>query len=352
MMTEYEWRMSTAGPKRKRSSLWGAQCMLPSRSRRVFHDRFFQHFLLLCSLTAAILLPVMIGERPGNQIYEFEESPQQRMDVRKVEEISYELPMGLNSSRQFFDRGDMLHGKMLLMDRMHTLPSDIPPPNTAAIAKQGNGMIPVRSLSVKSGWETIEALSELFGQLRQSGAEGLYVWEGIVTSHQQRIMLLDSVRERMRVCSPEKAVEEARNIHDLPGNGEMLLEYTVEIRQLDSATRMPSDMLLDETKQGQRLLQLAWRYGFIRSSAEHPYRFRYVGKAHAKAMTYLGLDLKEYLEWMHQKEQLVIYHDGKPQYLILCTPMREDYCAFDLPEECSYEISMDNTGYALAACVL
>ena len=77
-----------------------------------------------------------------------------------------------------------------------------------------------------------------------------------------------------------------------------------------------------------------------------------MGKAHAAAMTYLDLDLCDYLDWLHQKGQLVICDGDRPVYLILCVPLSGDYAAFDLPVNSTFEVSLDNTGYALAACTL
>jgi len=130
----------------------------------------------------------------------------------------------------------------------------------------------------------------------------------------------------------------------------------VELRFRTGESGQPDERPLSETRQGQALLRTAWRYGFVRTQphgkGSAPYRFRYVGNAHATAMTYLDLPLKEYLEWLHQKETLTISEEGRVKYLILCKPMKSAYVEFDIPANAACEVSLDNMGYAVAACTL
>ena len=143
---------------------------------------------------------------------------------------------------------------------------------------------------------------------------------------------------------------------DAPAGGELILENTVEIRLRTEYADLPDERRPEETTEGQTLLQLAWRYGFVRTqpngTGNHAWRFRYVGKAHAAAMTYLDLDLESYLNWLHEKQVLTIYSGGKPQYFITCRPVEGRYVDFQLPSGAEVELSLDNTGYAVAACVL
>ena len=132
---------------------------------------------------------------------------------------------------------------------------------------------------------------------------------------------------------------------DWPGQGSLLSEYTIEIKQTNG-------LPLQETIQGQQFLQLCWRYGFIRESQKNQARFRFVGKAHAAAITYLDLELESYLKWLHEKQVITISSGGRPQYVIFSRKMQGDYAVFDLPEEATYEISLDNMGYAVVACTL
>ena len=148
------------------------------------------------------------------------------------------------------------------------------------------------------------------------------------------------------VCSGEVKKFFVEPVLQGQGIGARLLEYAVEIR-----LRSAPDMPLENSRQGQALLQQAWRHGFVRTNPQsRPFRFRYVGKAHATAMTYLDVNFGEYLNWMHQKGSLAVSTEGELRYLILCQPVTDDHASFSLPVDARCEVSLDNTGYALAAC--
>lgn len=353
LMTECEWRKQ-ARLTRQRPTWWGAQCIYPfARKMRVLHDRSFHRFMLMISVLTALLIPLLIAETAEEEFVDATiHSDGQGVNARQVNAISYVMPENLAYVNSNFSYDQLLRGKMLLLDEAHPLPQDISAPDTASIAKVGNGMVPVRSLSIKTGRETINALMELFVQLRQKGVDGIYVWQGSTTRKQQKNLLIQQMRQLMDAHSPEEAARMAYQMADIPGTGDLLQEYAVELRFVDGITHQPDERALEDTPQGQTVLQLAWRYGFVRTDTNHPYRFRYVGKAHATAMTYLDLCFADYLEWLHQKGVIVVSAGGQPQYLIMCKPLTGKYIAFDIPVGASYEISLDNTGYAMAACTL
>lgn len=242
----------------------------------------------------------------------------------------------------------------MLLDEEHPLPDGAPAPNTMSVATYGKGMVPVNGLSVKSGRDTIQALAELFASLRSEDVSGLCVWSGTLTRTEQaasqaqaalryaaQMSLEDAVRKTLAQDTPVSAAEQRR-------------DDTVEIRLIAGISEDPDPRPLDDTQQGRALLRLAWRSGFIRREPEgegaSAFRFRYVGKAHATAMTYLDLTLEEYLEWLHEKGALAVQEDGRLKYLILCKPLSGTHVAFDLPQEAAVEASFDNDGYAIVAC--
>lgn len=60
LMTEREWRRQAARAKPPRSVCWGAQCVLPAeKTQKTAEDRSFSVFLLLLSLSAALVMPVL-----------------------------------------------------------------------------------------------------------------------------------------------------------------------------------------------------------------------------------------------------------------------------------------------------
>jgi hypothetical protein len=109
---------------------------------------------------------------------------------------------------------------------------------------------------------------------------------------------------------------------------------------------------LETFPEGRKLLQTAWRYGFAVDQRQGRWLLRYVGKAHAAAMVFLDVDLAEYLHLLHEKRILQVRRDDSTTYLIFCQPAEDEYVEFLLPKNVKYEVSLDNLGYALAACAV
>lgn len=343
LMTEYEWRQAIQCVTKARPDWWGAQCIYPRKKRKWRCSRSFRLSLVIISLIAAVLLQLHFSPQPQEVFADYVPAAVTPVEPRKVSAISYQLPLGMVYHKQAFPREQLLRGSMLLIDQEHPLPDELLPPNTVSIAQYSAGMVPVRSLKIRSGYKIIDALEKLFDKVRSAGAKSLSVYRGTISSAQQQQALVQKTREYMQMYPPEEAIQRSVALYEWPGTSSLLLENTVEIGTFDGSA-------LEATKDGQALLQLCWREGFVRESAHMPFRFRYVGKAHATAMTYLDLNLPEYLQWLHQKGILTVSAGGKLQYLILCQPIHNGYATFDLPECEQIELSMDNTGYALAAC--
>lgn len=358
LMTEREWRRQAARAKPPRPVCWGAQCVLPAQKRKKLRDdRSFSVFLLLLSLSAALAIP-MLTPRTVRQEYPQATAAQstEGVQARAVSAVSYELPVGMETQTVTYTYEQLLRGGLMLLDGEHPLPGGAPAPNTMSVAAYGKGMVPVNGLSVKSGRDTIEALAKLFAGLRAEGVSGLCVWSGTLTRseqaaaqaqaalrHASEMPLEDAVRKALAQDTPVSAAEQRR-------------DDTVEIRLIAGGSKDPDPRPLDDTEEGRALIRLAWRSGFIRREPEgegaSAFRFRYVGKAHATAMTYLDLRLEEYLEWLHQKGVLAVQEDGRLKYLILCKPLTGTHIAFDVPAGASVEASFDNDGYAVVACTL
>ncbi len=356
LMTEREWRRQAARAKPPRPGCWGAQCVLPAqRRRKLREDRAFSVFLLLLSLSAALAMP-MLTPRAVRQQYPQATAVQSAEDVqaRAVSAVSYELPEGLEMQSVTYTREQLLRGGLMLLDGEHPLPDGAPAPNTMSIAAYGKGMVPVNGLSVKSGRDTIEALAELFASLRVEGISGLCVWSGTMTRSQQAAAQAQSALRYASQMPLEDAVRKALAQDTPVSAAEQQQDDTVEIRLIAGGSEDPDPRPLDSSQQGRALLRLAWRSGFIRREPggidAAAFRFRYVGKAHATAMTYLDLTLEEYIRWLHQKGVLAVREDGRLKYLILCKPLTGTHIAFDVPKGTRVEASFDNDGYAVVAC--
>lgn len=343
LMTEYQWRKLYLRSGCRRSKCWGAQCIYPRGIRKWCGRRGGRIWLLACAVMISVGMIRGYPPMPEVPCLSVSHTASSRMQVRTVKEIHYVQPEDLLCRQQIWTRQQLVRGSMLWVDETHALPVDYYPPNTASIAQYGKGNVPVRSLKVRCSEETIDALQMMFHFLREKGADNLFVCQGTLSAAQQKQAFLQQGRQLMQFYTPDEAAMLMDERVDRPGTGSLLLGNTVDIQSGDGSN-------LAECPQGQMLLRWCWRFGFVRERKDRPDRFRYVGKAHATAMTYLDLDLKAYLEWLHLKECLCVYEDGQLRHLILCQPMKGDYAVFQLPECRNVEVSMDNMGYALAAC--
>ena len=357
IVTEREWLRQAARARGAKPRCWGAQCVV-SRRQTLKDDKAFRALLLLTSLVTALAMPWLQPAPKAPAVYPTASVArvESRPSVRTVREVAYAAPVGLLYQQHTYTREQLLRGKLLLIDTAHPLPAGAPAPNTLSIAAYGKGMVPVSDLSVKSGRETIAALSRLFAYARGRGVSGLSVWRGTLSPAEQGELRLATLRALATGMSMSDAALRALDETDAPCSGELQQEYTVEIRLGQKGESAPDERALGLTEQGRFLIQNAWRYGFIhrdpQGAGARRFRFRYVGEAHATAMTYLGLGLEEYLALLHDKRVLSVSVEGAPKYLILCAPMELTHIEFAVPKGAVCEASLDNTGWAVLACTL
>ena len=346
MITECEWRKQWRGNKRNHSTLWGAQCwLINSNELTHFKKKTCSILCLLGSIIISLLMP-LFSPITGHETFSDIVWPSDSSEActREIEAISYVYPTGMERITTVYTHEQLLRGKMLLLDQEHPLPANAPAPNTVSIAQFGKGRVPVQNLQIKCGRGTIEAAAALFADLQERGIHGLIVTEGTISYAQQLEQLETQARTLMRQTGIRSAVEQALVQHDKPGYGEMLQEHTIAI----------SEQNTQKASRWEQLVRIAWKHGFVRTNPQESIRsekrFRWVGRAHATAMTYLDLTLKDYLLWMHEKGVLTIEEEGVVRYMILCKPITGTHVAFDLPVGAECEASLDNLGYAIVAC--
>lgn len=355
ILTEKEWRKKRQ--IRVRPSMpgcWGAQCVIRRRKASLHQNRLLHTMMLTGAFLLAVGLPVCVPVSRPAIAYPVAAAPQAQVapSVRSVSGIGYRIPSDLPMESHTYTIDQLLRGKLLLIDKEHPLPAGIPPSNCQSIVNFGKGMVPVHDLTLKSGKETIQALSGLFETLRKAGAGGFYVRQATQTADQQQALQLACMRKYSQEMPLDSALLQA-NEHTDP---EMLQEYTVELRLGTAGFQTLDERPLEETAQGRQLLHFAWRHGFVRTHAAQggatAFLFRYVGEAHATAMTYLDVDLSTYLDYLHEKGTLVIRGENHQLHIIQCKPMEGSRVEFHVPKGTSCEVSLDNTGYAVAACTI
>lgn len=353
--TEREWRLRGACIGSSAPVCWGAQYVQPVPRRKLYQHRGVHVLMLLCSVAVALLIPVCSRRRMEPASYPMAVPPatKAQMSVRQVAGISFAMPPDLTMVQHTYTMEELCRGKLLLLDKKHPLPALAPHPNTLTIATYGKGMVPVGDLSLKTGKETIRALTGLFADLRSNGIGGFVVWQGAQTCAEQWEQALACMRTQAGQSTLETAAQQVWQAMEPPGSGELQQEYTVELRMVQENTHLPDTRPLEETTPGRQLLRLAWRNGFVRTHPEgegyQGFRFRHVGIAHATAMTYLDVDFATYLAILHEKRVMTVQGEKGETYLIQCIPVQGERTLLQLPKGSVSEVSFDNMGYVIAA---
>lgn len=353
--TEREWRKRGGSVHIVPAVCWGAVCLRPV-SRRTIHTSRFLHVCMLAGAMAVAAVIILLGRFSQTPtIFPMAAVPAAACQpvVRQVPGLSFSVPTDLPMVPCTYTAQELYGGKLLLLDALHPLPSEAPAPATINIATYGKGMVPVRELALRSGKETVLALRELFAQLRENGVTAFVVWRATETTAVTAGMQYTAMRELAGNNSLETAAKAAQATCGIVGREALRQAYTVELRMLQPGSQLPDERPLEQTAEGRQLLRLAWRNGFVRVGDEGAaaFCFRYVGKAHATAITYLDVDLHEYLAVLHAKQTLTI-RAAEAVYYIQCKPVEGAYLAFSVPSAAVCEASMDNTGYAVVACTV
>lgn len=351
--TEREWRKN-GGPRAGVPVCWGAACLSLPRKQTIHTNKQLHACMLVCAMAVALLLPLCYLPGGEKLVFPLAVMPASAsaMEVRRVSGLSFSAPADVPMHTQTFTREQLYRGRLLLLDAAHPLPGEAPDPATVPIATYGKGVVPVRALTLRSGQETVKALTELFSQLRSHGVTGFVVWRATEPAAPVQVQH-DAMKAMVRENSLEAAAGAVHTRYAQTGRESLQQAFSVELRMPLPGSALPDERPLEETPEGRTLLMLAWRHGFVRAGTEGnaAFCFRYVGKAHATAITYLDVSLEEYLAVLHEKRVLTI-REHAAVYYIQCSPASGEYMAFSVPEGAACEASMDNTGYALVACTL
>ena len=354
IFTEREWLRNGGGVVRSPAGHWGALCTRPAGKKTIHQNRKLHGGMLLASLLLAAAIPACLVPSPKPAVFPLAAIPASAggIRIRQVDGLTFDAPTGGSLRSITCTEAELLAGKLLLLDGQHLLPEPAANPAVESIATYGRGMVPVNDLSPVSGRETIDALAQLFAMLRENGVGSFAVWQGT------RLPGCGAADWHRRMLAMVQKTDLATAVgllgpqcHARPE--EWLLPYTVELRMPSSDPALPDPTPLKETEQGRKLLSLAWRCGFVRSGSEgeNSFRFRYVGRAHAIAMTYLDVGLDEYIDILHEKRNITV-RTRAATYHIQCVPAPDGYAQFRIPAGAAVEVSADNTGWAVAACTL
>lgn len=351
--TEREWLRNGGGIVRSSAGHWGALCIRPAGKKSIHQNRRLHAVMFLGSLLIAGTIAGCFYRSPKPAVFPLAAIPASAaaISIRQVPGLTFEAPVNSRQITFTATAEELFAGKLLLLDAQHPLPELSQQAASVNIATVGRGMIPVNDLSLRTGKDMIPALTELFALLRENGAGSFTVWRGMEAGNLTREALLHRMQAAARDTDLKSAVAYIRQ--SLPTEAEWCLPFTVELRMPSEDPALPDDTPLEETVQGRKLLSLAWRCGFVRCSSEDAlsFCFRYVGRAHATAMTYLDVGLSDYLEILHEKRNITI-RTKEATYHIQCIAAPDNYARFHIPAGAMVDVSADNTGYAVSACTI
>lgn len=276
--------------------------------------------------------------------------------VAVPDSIQKGMPGGVSLMAAAPTQAELWAGKMLLIDEDHPVPYSAAPPNTLSIAAEGEGQIAVRTPRPNTDLHVIMALKKMFSMARSKKVNSWLVWEGSRSCGQQLELQLERLKQHAQKMTLTEAAKLAAEEVPAPGFSEHQLPYVVDIRLAEGWNAMPEDAPLNASADGKLLLDSAWQYGFIHRYGiktappyeDEAYHFRYVGDAHSTIMHALNVDFPRYLAFLREEGTITYYEEGAPRYTVMCK-RAEGGLSFLIPEGCSWEASMDNTGYAVMA---
>ncbi|MBE5803762.1 MAG: D-alanyl-D-alanine carboxypeptidase family protein [Clostridiales bacterium] len=254
----------------------------------------------------------------------------------------------------------LMKGRMLLIDETHPLPEGYAPGDTFSVLNHTQGRVTCRDLTAVSGQDTLQALAELFAAARQARIVQYTVFAGTRSADQQRILLTDTLADLSRDMPLEDALRAAREAVASVDCTEHQTPWAIDLRLCPVWNGAPLEEAFEASAAGRWLTEHCWEYGFIRRWPQaqpsgyscHAWHFRYVGRAHAMLMHTLDASFEEYLALLRQHGSLTLYNEnGAPLAAAICQRAGEHLTSFTLPLAQIDDLSLDNTGYAIASCL-
>jgi len=251
-------------------------------------------------------------------------------------------------------------GRMLLVDEAHPLPEGYTPGDTFSVLNYTQGRVACRDQTAVSGQDTLDALVQLFTTARGERIVQFTVFAGTRSAEQHRLLLTDTLADLSRDMPLEDALRTARDAVCSPDCTEHQTPWAIDLRLCPVWNGAPLAEPYAATEAGRWLMEHCWEYGFIlrwpdahiSAHSCRPWHLRYVGRAHAMLMHALDVTFEEYLSLLREYGTLTLYDENNaPLAAAICCTAGEHQTSFTLPVAEIEDLSLDNTGYAIAACL-
>ena len=273
-----------------------------------------------------------------------------------------------NAGSIVLNRSDMMNGGLLLVNSWHSIPLDFSTEGLIPVGKTSNFDIPVDSNNVMLFPQAYSALYEaILTAKEEAGLEHYLVREGYRSVQEQEELFNSRMVKLSSRYSGERLIEETKKDVNYPGTSDYHTGMSFRMDIFEKNNKEFNNLKFQaESEQGKWLTENCWRFGIIfrfpcldfpnENWEDKSYKtgvstqinlYRYVGKAHAAAMTILGNCLEEYLEFLIKHPHVCIYQDGTLKYEIVRMNAADSVEEFQLPlpnPAQSYQASLDNLG--------
>ncbi|MEG2949531.1 MAG: M15 family metallopeptidase [Clostridia bacterium] len=270
-----------------------------------------------------------------------------------------------NTGTITLERSSLITGGLLLVNAWHALPFDFSDAEVVSVGSASSYKIQVQDSSIKLFPNAFKALSECIDAAEAAGIKNTYILrEAYRTNEVQSEYFNNRMEKESKKYSGDILIEQTKKFVNYPGTSEYQSGMAF---RLDLYTKEKVDLpKYSVSEQGKWFTENCWKYGIIfRFPTENfpspawedkSYKtgittamnlYRYVGKAHAAAMSVLDYCLEEYVEFLIDHPHICIYEDDALKYEIVRIRMTEDTASFSLPvpnPANDYQASMDNMG--------
>lgn len=294
-------------------------------------------------------------------------------DVLDLSAHSVERGRNVNVTRR-----EMLSGGLLLVNRWHLMPADLLDNYMVSVSQHSRAdedktnNIPTANSSISMQQTAVEALMKLYADARASGLDmdNIIIQEGYRSMETQSGYWNDTIAKIGDRYTGDALTERARRETAYPGSSDYQAGLSFRVYNYKSGDLEFSNTPLHQTEQGKWLYNNSWKYGYIfrfpvqgfpyEDTVDKSYKtainlsnnkvYRYVGEAHAAAMTALGLCLEEYVEYLMENPHIAVYLDGKLLYEIYRMEGGYGDTSVNIPSKASsYSVSTDNMGGLVVA---
>ena len=292
----------------------------------------FFYLLRVFPLPNTPLPPVVLGEKDGYSLH------------RGAPE--------LHGSIVAFSRDQLLQGFLMEVSPLHPLPNDFSAPNIYHVRTMVGSYLPALE-GVTLCREAVYALCSI--QLEHPLEQGVELARGALSRAQQEDWRREAFDRYAKVYPLNEALNRAYSAVPGGGESEHQLGYALDIALTGPLSLGQRDPLL-RNDTGKWLAEHMWRYGWLYRNAPgnsaacgcEGIHLRYVGKIHAAAMHAMNLNLEDYLSLLRSEGKLTLYRNDQAWAHLYCFPC-DGNLSIQIPEKTVYQVSSDNTGYAIIA---